>query len=275
MLATLIIVFREVIEAGLIVGIVLAATKGVPKRGLWVAFGVAAGVLGAGLLAIFAGELSKMFLGAGQELFNATVLLLAVCMLAWHNIWMASHGRQMSQELRAVGAEVKVGARSLAALGGVVAIAVLREGSEVVLFLYGIFAQGGTTAAGMMAGGALGVAAGAGVSSLIYFGLVAIPTHRLFTVTGALITLLAAGLAVQAMAFLQQAGTVSVLETPLWNTSAILSEGSVPGRVLKTLVGYTDQPDGLQLIAWIAVIVVIVGLTRLTGGSRKRLAPAN
>jgi high-affinity iron transporter len=274
MLATLIIVFREVIEAGLIVGIVLAATKGVPRRGRWVAFGVGAGVLGAGLLAIFAGALSKMFLGAGQELFNATVLLLAVCMLAWHNIWMASHGRQMSRDLRAVGAEVKVGSRSLAALAGVVAIAVLREGAEVVLFLYGILAQGGTTAAGMAAGGALGVVGGAALSALIYFGLVAIPTHRLFTVTSALITLLAAGLAVQAVAFLQQAGTISVLGTPLWNSSAVLPEGSLFGRVLKTLVGYTDQPDGLQIIAWLAVIVVIVGLTRLTSASRKPLAPA-
>jgi high-affinity iron transporter len=176
--------------------------------------------------------------------------------------------------LRAVGAEVKVGARSLAALAGVVAIAVLREGAEVVLFLYGILAQGGTTAAGMMVGGALGVVAGAALSALIYFGLVAIPTHRLFTVTSALITLLAAGLAVQAVAFLQQAGTISILGTPLWNTSAVLPEGSLPGRVLKTLVGYTDQPDGLQIIAWLAVIVAIVGLTRLTSVPRKPLAPA-
>jgi high-affinity iron transporter len=263
MLQTLIIIFREVIEAGLIVGIVLAATKGVPGRGLWVAMGVLGGVIGAALLATFAGGLSKLFQGSGQELFNATVLLLAVCMLTWHNVWMASHGREISKQMKAVGADVKIGAKSLAALAVVVGIAVLREGSEVVLFLFGILAQGGTTAGGMALGGALGVLAGGALSALIYFGLVAIPVRHLFAVTGALIALLAAGLAVQAMAFLQQAGVLNIFEKPLWNTSSVVSDGSMAGRLLKTLIGYTDQPDGLQLIAWIVVVVAMFGLTKL------------
>src|SRR6201999_3178640 len=130
---------------------------------------------------------------------------IAVCMLTWHNVWMASHGREISQQMKAVGADVKIGAKSLAALAIVVGIAVLREGSEVVLFLYGILAQGGTSAAGMATGGLLGVLAGAAFSAVIYLGLIAIPMKRLFAVTGALIALLAAGLAVQAMAFLQAA----------------------------------------------------------------------
>jgi len=97
MLATLLIVFREVIEAGLIVGIVLAATQGVPRRGLWVTYGVIAGFLGACLVAAFAGEIGSLFAGSGQEIFDASILLLAVCMLTWHNVWMAGHGRQMAQ----------------------------------------------------------------------------------------------------------------------------------------------------------------------------------
>ena len=144
MLATLVIVFREVIEAGLIVGIVLAATQGVSRRGLWVGYGIVGGVLGACLVAAFAGELASLFEGSGQEIFNATILLLAVCMLTWHNVWMAGHGREMAREMKTVGAEVSAGQRSLAALAIVVGVAVLREGSEVVLFLYGIASQGGT-----------------------------------------------------------------------------------------------------------------------------------
>ena len=89
MLASLVIVFREVIEAGLIVGIVLAATRSVPRRGWWVAGGVLAGTLGACLVAAFAGELGALFNGSGQELFNAAILLVAVGMLTWHNAWMA------------------------------------------------------------------------------------------------------------------------------------------------------------------------------------------
>ena len=194
MLATLVIVFREVIEAGLIVGIVLAATQGVPRRGLWVTYGVAAGVLGACLVAAFAGELASLFEGSGQEIFNATILLLAVCMLTWHNVWMAGHGREMAREMKAVGAEVSAGQRSLAALAIVVGVAVLREGSEVVLFLYGIASQGGTSQSAMLIGGALGVLAGAGVSALMFLGLLQIPAGKLFSVTAWLITLLAAGM---------------------------------------------------------------------------------
>jgi hypothetical protein len=121
MLATLLIVFREVIEAGLIVGIVLAATKGVPRRGLWIGYGTVGGLAGACLVAVFAREIAALFEGAGQELFNASILLLAVAMLTWHNVWMASHGRVMAQETRQVGAAVAAGEEPLAALCGVAA----------------------------------------------------------------------------------------------------------------------------------------------------------
>jgi high-affinity iron transporter len=263
MLGTLLIVFREVIEAGLIVGIVLAATKGVPGRGLWVSAGVAGGVLGACVVAAFAGGIASLFQGSGQELFNAAILLLAVAMLTWHNVWMASHGRELSRDLKAVGAEVRAGGKSLLALAVVVGVAVLREGSEVVLFLYGIAAGGGASVVSMLAGGVLGVVLGAGLSLLMYLGLLAIPAHRLFAATTGLITLLAAGLASQAAAFLQQAGLITALQTPLWDTSAILPEGGMVGRLLKTLVGYTDQPNGLQLIAWLAVVAMMLTLMRV------------
>jgi high-affinity iron transporter len=263
MLATLVIVFREVIEAGLIVGIVLAATKDVARRGLWIAYGVVGGVAGACLVAAFAGQIASPFEGSGQELFNAGILTLAVGMLTWHNVWMAGHGRAMAHEMRQVGSAVAAGERPIAALAIVCGVAVLREGAEIVLFLYGIAASGGPSASGMMAGGALGVLAGAGVTALMYFGLLTIPAHRLFSVTSGLITLLAAGLASQAVAFVQQAGYVEVLTTALWNTSWLLSDDSILGRLVHTLVGYTAEPSGAQLAVYLATIVVIAALMRV------------
>jgi high-affinity iron transporter len=99
---------------------------------------------------------------------------------------------------------------------------------------------------------------------VIYLGLLAIPARRLFAVTTALITLLAAGMASQAVAFLQQGGYLQGMATPLWDTSWLLSQGSIPGRMLRSLIGYTDSPTGAQLIAYVAVIAIIVGLMRLT-----------
>ena len=279
MLATLLIIFREVIEAGLIVGIVLAATKGVPRRGLWVAYGIVGGVGGACLVAAFAGQIAPLFEGSGQELFNASILLLAVGMLTWHNVWMASHGRTIAQETRAVGVAVAAGQKPLAALSVVCGVAVLREGSEVVLFLYGIAAAGGISAIGMMAGGALGVLAGAAVSALMYLGLLTIPARHLFLVTSSLITLLAAGLAAQAVAFLQQAGYFEALTLTVWDTSWLLSDGSLVGRLVHTLIGYTDRPSGVQLVVYLLTIAIIVGLTRFQrsrhlGASRAKCSHA-
>jgi high-affinity iron transporter len=140
-LAALIIVFREVFEAGLIVGIVLAVTRSVPRRNRWIGGGVLAGVAAACLVAAFAGVLSQLFEGMGQELFNAAILAIAVIMLTWHNVWMARHGKEIAGEMRAIGQAVAEGSKSLLALAVVVAVAVLREGSEVALFLYGAAAS--------------------------------------------------------------------------------------------------------------------------------------
>ena len=263
MISALIIVFREVIEAGLIVGIVLAATAGVPLRGRAVVFGVAGGIAGACLVAAFAGELANLFEGSGQEFFNAAILLLAVAMLTWHNVWMASHGREMARELKAAGHQVVTGERTLTALAIVVGVAVLREGSEVVLFLYGIAAQGGTTATGMVAGGALGLVAGALVSGLMYFGLLTIPAGKLFQVTSGLITLLAAGMAAQAVIFLQNGGWLLYFTGTLWDTGWLLKEDSITGRLMHTLIGYSQAPNGAQLIAYCGTIIGVVALMKL------------
>ncbi len=157
MLAALLIVFREVFEAGLIVGIVMAVTVSVAGRGFWVAGGVVAGVLGACVVAVFTGGLSQLFGGSGQEVFNAGILAFAVVMLTWHNVWMARHGRQLAAELKAAGEAVVAGSKSLAALTVVVAVAVLREGSEVVLFLYGVAAAQAGASWGMVTGGFIGL----------------------------------------------------------------------------------------------------------------------
>jgi high-affinity iron transporter len=262
-LAALIIVFREVFEAGLIVGIIMAVTAGVPGRGYWVSGGIAAGVLGAGVVAIFTSGLSNLFGGSGQELFNAGILGFAVLMLGWHNVWMSRHGRELAAEMRAAGEAVAAGSKSLFALAVVVAIAVLREGSEVVLFLYGVAASQGGAGWEMVGGGFIGLLLGSLVCLLTYLGLVTIPTRYLFGVTTALITLLAAGMAAQAIAFLQQANIVTAFDETVWDTSWILSDSSMAGRALHTLIGYVDQPTAMQLIVYAATLVAIFVLMKV------------
>ena len=271
MLGALVIVFREVIEAGLIIGIVLAVTRGIDGRGVWVAAGVLVGTLGAGLIALFAQTIAEAFAGSGQELFNASVLGIAVAMLMWHNFWMAGHGQEMAASMAAVGKEVTAGRRPMAALAMVVGLATLREGSEVVLFLYGIVASG-VSAWSLLLGGVLGLAAGAAFTALTYYGLLAIPARHIFAVTTVLITLLAAGMAAQAAQFLDAAGVISVLGQRLWDSSGWLSQDSIFGRLLHTLIGYTDRPSELQLVAYVATLAIMTLLTWMSGSRGQRTA---
>lgn len=262
MLGALVIVFREVLEAGLIVGIVLAATRGVTGRGRWIMIGIGAGIVGAAAVAMFAGAISQAFQGAGQELFNAGVLALAVVMLMWHNAWMARHGREMAAEMRQIGSAVSEGAKPLTALAVVVGLAVLREGSEVVLFLYGIMASD-TSGGSLLVGSLLGIAAGAAFTGLTYFGLLAIPQRYIFSVTSWLIALLAAGMAAQSVHYLYNAGIINVLGETVWDTSWLLTESSLFGKLLHTLIGYTSQPSRLQLIAYIGTLFAMGILMRI------------
>jgi len=273
-LAALIIVFREVFEAGLIIGIVLAVTSSVPNRDRWIGGGVLAGVLGACLVAAFAGALSQLFAGMGQELFNAAILGIAVVMLTWHNVWMAHHGREMAGELRAIGQAVVDGKKTLLALAVVVGVAVLREGSEVALFLYGVAASDGGSALGLTLGGLIGLALGAAVCLLTYFGLMHIPPRALFATTTALITLLAAGMAAQAVAFLERANWLNSLDAVVWDSAWLLTEKSILGRAMHTLVGYTDQPTQMQLLVYAAVLLTTFLLMRLTGSPPANRAAA-
>lgn len=270
MLAALIIVFREVVEAGIVVGIVLAATRSVGGSRLWAAGGVLAGVLGSCLVAVFAGAIASAFEGFGQELFNAAILGIAVIMLIGHNVWMARHGRELAQDIRATGEAIARGSKSLLALAIVIGVAVLREGSEIVLFLYGIAITDGGSGISLILGGLGGLILGAGLSALTYLGLVKVPARHLFKVTSLMIAFLAAGMAAQAVYFLEQAGAVDILSATVWDSSAILSEKSILGRVLHTLIGYSDQPTALQLVTYLATLLVIYLLTRGVAASAQK-----
>jgi high-affinity iron transporter len=258
MISALLIVLREVFEAALIIGIVLAATRGVPGRGKWTGAGIGMGVAGALVVAALAEQIASALEGVGQDVFNAGVLLSASAMIAWHNVWMKSHGAAIAREMQTVGRNVASGTAPLTLLMTVVGLAVLREGSEVVLFLHGI-AAGGAGASQLMLGGLLGLAGGVAIGLLMYAGLIQISTRYLFTVTNWLLLLLAAGMAAQAAGYLVQAGKLPALIDPVWDTSAWLPQHGVIGQVLHALIGYSERPSGVQLV-FFAVVAISLAL---------------
>jgi high-affinity iron transporter len=274
MVATAVIVLRETLEAALVVSIIMAATYGVARRGLWVGSGVALGLLGACLVAAFAGAITAAAEGIGQELLNASILMLAVLMLGWHTVWMSQHGREIARDMGEVGKAVAAGSRPLYALAIATGVAVLREGSETVLFLYGVASSEEEGAMHMMTGGLVGGVAGVVAGLLLYWGLLSIPLRHLFSVTNAMILLLTAGLAAQAAGFLVQVDVLPSLGGPVWDTTWLLSEKSLPGKVLHTLIGYESRPAGIQVVCYVVVLGVLMLLSYLVSSRpRQKSAP--
>ena len=258
MLGSAIIVFRETLEAALITGIVAAATHGLQFRNAWLFGGIGAGIVGSLIVASLTGRIAELAEGAGQELFNAGVLGLAAAMLAWHNIWMARHGTQSARGARQLGQDVATGSREMSALGLVVALAILREGSETALFLYGLLAGGEETAVTVLGGGAVGLLVGAIAGYGLYAGFLRIPARLFFAATSALILLLAAAMASQAARFLVQADLLPSLANPLWNTSWLLDNASLTGRFLRALIGYEATPSGIQVVFYATTVILIL-----------------
>jgi high-affinity iron transporter len=277
MFASAIIVFREVLEAAILIGILAAATRAVPGRTRWLIGGIVAGLAGASLVAAFTDRIANAVSGVGQEIFNAVVLGTAVVMLAWHNLWMTTHGAELAASARGVGDQIRAGRSECSVLLLVVGLAVLREGAETVLFLFGVATSSETGAAGMLGGGLTGLLAGALAGYALYAGLLRIPLHQLLKATSILVLLIAAGMASQATRFLIQADLLPSLAAPLWDTSAMISQSSVVGVLLHGFIGYDARPAGMQIVVYLVVLLSIgLGMWHLERSQRRaRTARSN
>ena len=255
MFGAALIVFRETLEAALFVGIIAAATRGLQGRARWLLCGVVAGALGAVALAAGAEQIGTLADGVGQDLVNALILSVALAMLVWHCVWVSNRGAEAAADARALGGSFKAGDRAPWALTAVVALSVLREGAETVLFVAGY--SRGSGASGLIGGALLGVALGIALGAVLYLGLSRIPMKRMFAVTNTLITFLAAAIASQLARALSQAGIVDVLGQTLWDTTSWLRADSPLGTLLHALFGYDPQPTGLQLGFYLSTLVAV------------------
>ncbi len=261
MLSSAVVVFREVFEIVLIVGIVLAATKGIPHRNKAIYFGFGAGLLGSVLVAIFIGEISEFAEGMGQEIFNAGILLTAALFIGWTLLWMKRHAREMKAHFENVGKAVASGRLPFFSLSLVIALAILRAGSEIVLFTYGMLAAGQSVFT-IGTGSLIGLLSGGLVGVLLYKGLIKLSMRHFFQITSWLLVFLVAGLISQAIGLLSAAGAFESLSFTVWDSSWLLGDGGFAGESLKTLIGYTARPTAIQLIIYILTLGTLAVLMK-------------
>jgi len=254
MLSTLIIVFREVFEAMLIVGIAMAAARETGINTRWIYGGIMGGFTTALVIAICADLIATSISGMGQEWFNATILLSASLLMVWTAIWMGKQGKQLSCLIRQACQSQGAGKSTALILATIVGLAVAREGAEVVLFMHGVAASTTSGSMAMVGGATAGMLLGIMVALLIFRSLIRLPLRYLFTAITVLIALLAAGMAAQGVACLVMIDVLPALVQTLWDTSAIIPEQGISGQLLHALMGYDDRPSGMQVVAFISIL---------------------
>lgn len=263
MIASFIICFREFLEIAIIISIVFAATRGVCGNVRWIGIGVLGGLAGSALIAVFANKISSSMEGMGQEIFNAGILGIAVVMLVWTVVWMQSHGRALAQKMKQVGKAVCEGDASLYSLAAVVSVAMWREGAEIVLFMAGILSSSSESVISIFAGAAAGAMLAVIVGVLLYFGLIKLSTRHLFSVTSGLLILLACGMSAQVAGYLNAADILPALGQ-VWDSSWLLAQDSIVGKILHAMLGYSERPSGIQLTFYIGTFGLIYFLLKIT-----------
>lgn len=272
--ASLLITFRESLEASLVIGIVFALMGEERRRlsgAVWA--GLVAGLAGSFALAVAFVQLLGSFDGVEEQIFEGTAMAVGALLLATLVLWSGSHssGRKLEGEVE------KAAGRGWFAIWSLVFVSVLREGVETVIYLGSSLKDGGP---GTFVGGLAGIAAAVLLGFLILRGERRIPTSRFFVITTGLLLLFGAGLFSRAAGEFGEAGLVPPLVEPLWRLvpggatglqAAFADDGSL-GSFLKGLFGYSSAPSLSQLLAWLVYMAAVPGalLVRASFGRKAR-----
>lgn len=268
------VVFRDVFELMLFIGILATALRQEPNRQKLLTSGIVLGLLGALALALGSGALKNSLSGTGEDVFHVVVLSVVFAMLVWHIVWASQHAREMVSEAKQLGQSVNSGSSSTIAVVIAMAMVTLREGSEVALYLFSLSSDNEFQLSGaeMVMSSLAGVAAGVVLGYLIYQGFSRFSIKKMFQVTNVFVALMAAGIATRLAEHLAGAGFIPTGADPLWDSSAWLSEDGALGLFLHALTGYVEKPLGAQVLAFVLALALIVGLLAWQG--RTRMVPS-
>jgi high-affinity iron transporter len=268
MITGFLIGLREGLEAALIVGIVVAYLVRTGNRQrlplVWAGAlaAVAASVLVGGLLFVTVGSLEEPY----EQLFEAAAMLLAAGIVSWMLFWMRSQGRAARGNLERDVART-LGTGSAIGLVALAFIAVIREGIETAVFLFGQMTAAGSVVEGdpgdaalVLVGAVLGLFGAAILGYLIYRGGTRLDLPTFFTWTGVALVFVAAGLVSRAVHELAEIGVLAFGTQTAFDFSGVLPHSSGAGQFLRTLFGYSSQPELITVVAYVAYLLPVLYL---------------
>lgn len=268
MLPSFVITFREMLEVALVVGVVLGylSKNNQTKFNNVVYLGIFAGVVASIISALLFQNLAGGFSGSAEEIFEGVTMFVGAGLLTTMIVWMSKQ-TGVAKQLEARVAtrlekEEKIG------LFFLVAVSVLREGVETVIFLSSANIAGGS---GGIIGGVLGLVAAAILGYLIFVGEKKVKIKNFFAATTIILVLFSAGLLAHGVHEFQEAGIIKIGTTEVWNINPPrLESGAYPawhdkgsvGSVFKGLFGYSGHPSRAQIVVWLSYLGVATILLR-------------
>jgi high-affinity iron transporter len=257
LLTSVIIILREVLEAALLVSILsaLSSTLGISRY--WVMWALGIGIAGAIGYSFSINTVSDWFGGVGQEVSNALIQFTIYMMLLVFTLLIA--GRSPAHVT-----ENRVAALCMAAA---VSLAVTREGFEILIYIHS-FINALPQLVSILMGSVIGAGIGISIGALIYYFIGALEYRHSMTVGICLLALVGAGTVSQAVLLMIQADWLPS-QYPLWDTSGWLSEGSVTGQLLYSLIGYEATPTAIQAGAYFGALLLLLIMAAVAGRSRQ------
>ena len=251
LLTSVVIVLREVLEAALLISILLATSRRLGLNSRWLKISLVIGLIGATVYAHFLGPISALFGGFGQELVNATLhllvfltLIVIVFLVARHH----GHARVTDRLLPLM-------------MAAAVAVATAQEGSEIIVYVTGFLQVSGflgSVGIGSLTGAGIGLSVGI----FFYYLLLSLPYQRAHWISLALLGVAAASMSAQVSTMLIQADFLSAAG-PVWDTSWLVDEQSLPGQLLFALVGYESTPSLVEVVIYAASLLVVIAAVLL------------
>jgi high-affinity iron transporter len=253
-IGTFIISWRESIEAALLVGILMVYLQkiGQQKKFVYIYIGVLFGILSSLLFGYLSTRISFLFEGAGEEIFSAAILILAVIILTYMVVWMSDQAKHLKgkiqQKVDSVLEEKKLWALSFLAFSGV-----FREGIETVLFMWGILIQNpGTTSFSLaVMSGTFGIILAVLMAWLFFRGFGHLDMKRFFQITGLILLFMSAGMLVAAVGKLESAGWIPSLFNRIWDSSWLIDERTLFGHLFSGFLGYRAKPTLMEVLVYL------------------------
>ncbi len=258
-----IVVFRECLEIALLLGVIMAATKPIQNSKTYILIGTIIGVVCASIFALSARSITSSLGELGDEIFDASIILLTSIIISWTVVWMQGYTKKVRKNLNKLSDEITTGTTSKFMLVAVVATAILREAAEIILFVYSISSADNISGHDYIIGLGVGAASGLAVGTIIYQGLIKYVGKYIFKISTLLLILIAAGLSAEAAGILTSSGLVETFNDQLWDTSWFVSNSSIAGKILNITTGYDSRPNGLQIIFYCTTIISTVAMIKV------------